>query len=80
MAVSIIWVASQSEDLFRFIYDNVYIRAKDEKDRALNFADYIWSGKWYDDLKDKIIKATKNKIKEKIYTIIEDPIGRLIFK
>lgn len=80
MAVPIIWVASQSEDLFRFIYENVYIRAKKEKDRVLNCIDYIGSGKWYDDLRYSIIKATKNKIKETIYLIIENPIGRFILK
>lgn len=80
IAVPIIWVANQSEVLFRFIYENVYIRAKQEKDRVSNCVDYIWSGKWYDDLRDNIIKATKNKIKEKIYLIIENPIGRFILK
>ena len=80
IAVPIIWVANQSEDLFRFIYENIYIRAKKEKDRVSNFVDYIGSGKWCDDLRDNIIKATKNKIKEKIYLIIENPIGRFILK
>lgn len=75
-----IWISNQSEILLRFIYENVYVRLKKEKERFLNFTDYIFSGQWYEDLKDEIAKELKNKIKKEMYKIIENPIGRFIFK
>lgn len=76
----VIWISNQSEILLRFIYENVYVRLKKEKERFLNFTDYIFSGQWYEDLKDEIAKELKNKIKKEMYKIIENPIGRFIFK
>ncbi len=76
----VIWLSNQSEILFRFIYENVYVRLKKEKERFLNFTDYIFSGQWYEDLKDEIARQVENKIRKEIYNIIENPIGRFIFK
>ncbi|MFW5625350.1 MAG: hypothetical protein ACOCMW_06165, partial [Campylobacter hyointestinalis] len=33
----VIWISNQSEILLRFIYENVYVRLKKEKERFLNF-------------------------------------------
>lgn len=76
----VIWLSNQSETLLRFIYENVYVRSKQIKERYLNFMDYIFSKKWYEDLKDEIARQVENKIRKEIYNIIENPIGRFILK